>query len=89
MSRWVLTGGNFLFQVFDDLQVVGEHLLFLVVEEEEFFGEVFGLGLELGVVLGDVLDSLLQVFYCLLVVFDHSVELLFVKGLQLLDLFSQ
>lgn len=89
MSRSVLGGGNFLFQLFDDLKVVGEHLLFLVVEEEELLGEVFGLGLELGVVFGNVLDSLLQVFYCLLVVFEHSVELLFVKSLELLDLFFQ
>ncbi len=89
MSRLVFGRGNFFFQVFDDLQVVGEHLLFLVVEEEELLGEVFSLGLELGVVFGDVLDSLLQVFYCLLVVFERSVELLFVKGLHFLDLFSQ
>jgi hypothetical protein len=75
--------------MFDDLKVVGEHLLFLVVEEEEFLGEVFGLGLELRVVFGDVLDSLLHVFYCLLVVVEHSVELLFVKGFELLDLFLQ
>ncbi len=75
--------------MFDNLKVVGEHLLFLVVEKEKFLGEIFGLGLELVVVFGDVLDSLLKVFYCLLVVVEHFVELLFVKGLELLDLFFQ